>query len=171
MWTRSGDKRTTSDRVIARERGQSQPGREGRRRGQNEKTQRNCMYRTTDPGRLSIVFIRKEKRKGSKWHNAQSNRQTECDIFPVEWFSRAKLDPDERNTWKRNEKNTYDTTEIHLRHSHNLFDNCKPKYSVCMYCLCIETYQSDMAHQLGSLQRKKKKKIAISWIVQNKIKN
>lgn len=52
-------------------------------------------------------------------------------------------------------KNTYDTTEIHLRQTHNLFDNCKPTATVYKCLLCIETYQSDMAHQLSSLQWKK----------------
>lgn len=74
----------------------------------------------------------------------------------------------EANTRKMR-KNTYDTTEIHLRQTHNLFDNCRPTATVYKCLLCIETYQSDMAHQLGSLWIKEREENGISHMLTLKI--
>lgn len=57
---------------------------------------------------------------------------------------------------------THGMTEIHPRPTYNPFDNCKPTAMVYMFLLCIETYQSDMAHQLYLLEKINKRKMKIN---------
>lgn len=68
-------------------------------------------------------------------------------------------------------RNTYDTIEIHLRPTYNLFDNYKPTAMVYKNLLDIETYRLDMAllSYLLQIENKQEKNVLLKLILGLKI--